>query len=124
MGEDCGNSPKNKFLTELSSAFARGDVEFMVSKSTKDIPFERPGIITTHGIAEFSSALQYWAEQHQVEKLVLRHAISHGRAGAVNGIMEMENGDSFAFCFVFEFSSVKGNAINALTLYMIASYPV
>jgi hypothetical protein len=37
VGKDCGSSPKNIFLKDLTVAFAKGDVQFILSRVTGDI---------------------------------------------------------------------------------------
>jgi len=64
-------------------------------------PFCRP--ITRHGPAS---------------SVTIEHVISHGKAGAVNGVVEFGRKQR-AFCYVFEFSNAKGTAVKAITAYSI-----
>ena len=37
IGEDCGNSPKNIFVQELTIAFAKGDSKCLLKNVTDDV---------------------------------------------------------------------------------------
>jgi hypothetical protein len=47
--------------------------------------------------------------------------VSHGRAGAVNGTLELNNEEVIEFCHVFEFTNAKGTSVGQVTSYIIGS---
>ena len=119
LSENCGNSPKNIFAAEFTAAFARADIEFILGKSTEDITWDITGSKFVRGMPDFSRELETWMKQHPVEEMEIFYAITHGKAGAVNGRMKMENGKEFAFCFMYEFGSVKGENIKTIYSYIV-----
>jgi hypothetical protein len=50
--------------------------------------------------------------------LTIEHVISHGKAGAVNGVVEFGE-KRRAFCFVFEFSSARGTEVSGITSFSV-----
>ena len=50
-----------------------------------------------------------------IAELTIRHAVTHGKAGAVDGSIKSEDGRSHAFCDVYEFSSAKGTTVKEIT---------
>lgn len=45
--------------------------------------------------------------------------LSHGKEGAINGIMKMQNGKKYAFSNFYKFKGAKGSKITSITSYMI-----
>ena len=43
IGEDCGNSPKNIFVQDLTVAFVKGDSRYLLKNVTDDVRWEIPG---------------------------------------------------------------------------------
>ena len=54
-----------------------------------------------------------------VQDLTIEHVLSHGRAGAVDGVVEFGN-KRRAFCQVYELSNAAGSRVKALTSYSIS----
>ncbi|WP_179353501.1 hypothetical protein [Winogradskyella vidalii] len=48
-----------------------------------------------------------------------KEILSHGKEGAVNGWIKMENGKQYAFSDFYVFQSAKGEKIKAITSYGI-----
>jgi len=117
-GEDCGNSPKNIFLRDLTIAFARGDAKDILDRVTEDILWNFAGRRTIRGKQDFAAALEQMKNDPVVE-ITIRHVVSHGKAGAVNGTRKLESGTNTAFCDVYEFSSAKGTSVREITSYVI-----
>jgi len=118
VSEDCGNSPKNIFLQNLTIAFAKGDVRSILDSVTHDIRWYIVGDKLVQGKEAFVEALER-AGNDKVEELTIHHVVSHGRAGAVNGISKLKNGKTIAFCKVYEFSGAKGSSVREITSYAI-----
>jgi hypothetical protein len=54
IGEDCGNSPKNIFVQELTIAFAKGDMKFSLNNVTDDVRWNRVGDRLIEGTEKLS----------------------------------------------------------------------
>jgi hypothetical protein len=118
IGEDCGNSPKNIFVQEITIALAKGDSRFILSNVTDDIRWNIIGNQLIEGKDRFAESLDEM-KKDSVEVLTIRHIVTHGKAGALDGTLRLENGKLRAFCDVYKFSNAKGTAIKEITSYII-----
>jgi len=116
--EDCGNSPKNIFVQNMTIAFAQGDTELLLNSVTDDIRWNMVGGKVVEGKVAFAKALAQHAK-HKALELSVGHVMTHGIAGAVNGVLKFKGGVSQAFCDVYEFNGVKGTIIKEITSYVI-----
>ncbi|SHJ07051.1 SnoaL-like domain-containing protein [Tangfeifania diversioriginum] len=117
--EDCGNSPRKHLLKEFNIAFARGDVENILSYVTDDIAWESVGEKRLEGIENFRKELES-LKQVEVAELKIENIITHGWIASANGIMHMKNGQTFDFCDVYIFSSAaKNGKLKAIKSYCI-----
>lgn len=113
---DCGNSPKNEVLQELTIAMARGNearVREFLTTSFEWLPVGRQPVAGVDAVCK--ALLRYGP----ASALTIEHVISHGRSGAVDGFIEFGN-KRRAFCNVFDFENAKGTRVRALTSYSIA----
>jgi SnoaL-like protein len=118
FSEDCGNSPKNIFLTKLTTAFAKGDSKFILGSVTDDIRWNIVGDKVIEGKDRFAEALKQMKGDTAVA-LTIDHVTTHGKAGAVNGTTKLKNGKTHAFCDVYEFNNAKGTGVKEITSYVI-----
>jgi len=118
VSEDCGNSPKNLLVEKTSIALARGDSKFLFDRVTDNIQWNVVGRRLIEGKENLTDALEK-IRKDKVAEIIIQHVSTHGRAGAVNGTKKLENGKSFAFCDVYEFSGAKGTSIKGITSYVI-----
>ncbi|MBN2118584.1 MAG: hypothetical protein JW730_18565 [Anaerolineales bacterium] len=58
-------------------------------------------------------------KDEKVAELSIRHIATHGKAGAVDGTVILEDGKTRAFCDVYEFNGAKGTAVKEITSYGI-----
>ena len=116
VSEDCGNSPKNIFVQDLTVALAKGDSSFLLKGVSDDVCWNMVGEKSIQGKENFAAALKGF---EKAKELIVEHVATHGKAGAVNGKMKMTNGEMIAFCHVFEFSNTKGTEVREITSYMI-----
>ena len=58
-------------------------------------------------------------KSEKVSELVLEQILSHGKEGAVNGIMKMQDGKKYAFSDLYVFQGAKGTKIKTMTSYVI-----
>ena len=116
--EDCGNSPKNIFVQDLTIALAKRDSKFILGNVTDDIRWNIVGDKLIKGKDSFAKALEKIKSDKAVQ-LTVHHVATHGKAGAVNGTTKMKDGKTRAFCDVYEFSNSKGNTVKEITSYII-----
>jgi hypothetical protein len=117
--EDCGNSPRKLLLQELNIAFARGDVENILSYVTDEIAWESVGEKQLKGIENFRNELES-LKQVEVAELKIENIITHGWIASANGTMHMKTGEKFAFCDVYAFNSAtKNGKLKAIKSYCI-----
>lgn len=115
---DCGNAPKREFLKKFNSAFAKGDVEFLIASVSDEIVWDRVGDKQINGKEEFTAELQNMKSEKTTE-LILDQILSHGKEGAANGVLEMESGKVYAFADFYCFTSAKGEKIKSITSYLV-----
>jgi hypothetical protein len=118
--EDCGNSPKNSFLQELTIALARADSRYVLDRVSEEVRWKIVGHPLLQGKTELGAILQKQKTQ-RVRELIIHHVATHGKAGAVNGTIKLEKGKTREFCHVFEFTNAKGNQVGEITSYIIES---
>ena len=87
ISEDCGNSPKNIFVRELTIAFAKGNSKFILSKVTDDVRWDIVGDKVIEGKDNFAMELEK-RNKKKAAQLIIRHIATHGKAGAVDGILQ------------------------------------
>ena len=118
INKDCGNSPKNLFLQRLTIAFAEGDVETILEVVAQDFCWNKIGKMLILGKENLTKELVDF-NNTAVKELTIMHALTHGKAGAVDGRIKYSNGKMVAFCDVYEFTSAKGLLIKEITSFMI-----
>lgn len=90
IGEDCGNSPKNIFVQELTIAFAKGDSKFILSKVTDDIRWNMVGDRLLEGKEKIVEMLEQMKNDKAVE-LAIHHIATHGKAGRQANVQKWKN---------------------------------
>ncbi|MCE7053132.1 nuclear transport factor 2 family protein [Algoriphagus sp. AGSA1] len=114
----CGNSPKMEFLKEFNIAFAKGDVNFLIESVTDDIVWNIVGDKQIKGKVDFAGELEKM-KGYKASELVLDQILSHGKEGAANGTMKMEDGKIYAFSDFYRFKGAKGVKIQSISSYII-----
>lgn len=115
---DCGNSPKNQFLEDLSVAIALGDTGKIFRGVTEDAAWEIVGKTRVQGRQNLAEAVEQVQFKNLVEVRIL-HVASHGRTGAANGVQRGADGKTLHFCHMFEFGSLKGTNVKEIMTYQI-----
>jgi hypothetical protein len=118
VSEDCGNSPKNIFLKNLTIALAKRDSRFILDNVTDDFRWNIPGEQLIEGKHNFAKALEKLKADTATE-MSIQHIATHGKAGFVNGITQFRNGKTYAYCDAYTFSNTKGTAVKEITSYLI-----
>ena len=117
---DCRNSPKNLFIEDLTIALTTQDIEGVGSSVSDQIQWKVVGRTIARGRQEFIKVLPKKFPRG-ASALQIGRVVSHGRAGAVNGTIELNNGEVTEFCHVFEFTNAKGTSVGQVTSYIIGS---
>lgn len=115
INEDCGNSPKNIFVEELTIAFAKGDAKFILSHITDDVRWDTIGDQVREGKHDVANA----GIETPASELIIHHVATHGKTGMVDGRIKLEGGKTHAFCHVFEFSNTKGTSVKEIISYIL-----
>lgn len=118
VGTDCGNSPKMQFLKEFNIAFAKGDVDFLINNVAPDITWDIVGDKVIAGKEEYAKAM-HEMKPYTPDELIIDKIITHGKFGAVNGVMKMNDGKSYAFSDFYEFKSHTSKLLKSMTSYVI-----
>jgi len=117
VSKDCGNSPKNIFLQKMTIASAGGEVDFLRASVTEDIRWNTLGGRLVQGKQAFVQAIsRRYEDSHE---LIILHVMTHGKAGAVDSRVSLNNGKVYAFCDVYEFNNARGESIKEITSYEI-----
>lgn len=116
--KDCGNSPKNQLAENLSVALATGDAVTLAGLLTDEAEWRILGVGELRGRDAIVGALARMGIRGST--LTVTHVVSHGRAGAVNGVVERRDGNTH-FCDVLEFANAKATSIARITSYRIES---
>lgn len=115
---NCGNSPKMEFLKQFNIAFAECNIAFLTEHVTHDIVWNIIGDKKIEGIEAFREELEK-IQSAKANELILNQILSHGKEGAANGLMTMENGNQYAFSDFYMFQSAKGEKVKAITSYCL-----
>lgn len=103
---DCGHSPKREFLKNFNVAFGKGNVEFLTDNVTEDVIWNMVGNKIIEGKDDYSKAINKMKEK-KISEYVIEKIVTHGKEGAVNGIVKMEDGKNYAFSDFYEFKNTK-----------------
>lgn len=107
-------------LKKFNVALAKGQVNVLLKIVSDDIVWNILGDKKVEGKKAFAAVLNEMRAT-KVEQLVIRNIISHGKAGSVNGEMTISSGQTFSFCDVYQFANAKGQTIQSITSYIMAS---
>lgn len=118
LNTDCANSPKREFLKEFNITFAKGDVDFIINNVTDDIVWEIIGDKKVEGIHLISEELNKM-KNYKCLELIIHQVITHGKEGAVSGVIKMIDNKTYAFSDFYTFVSAAGNKIKTITSYVI-----
>lgn len=115
---NCGNSPKMIFLKEFNIAFAKGNLEFLIKNVTDEIVWNIIGDRKIEGKEKFTEELGKMKSEKATE-LIIEQILSHGKEGASNGIMTMQDGKKYAFSDFYVFKNTKSTDVKSITSYVI-----
>lgn len=115
---DCGNSPKNQLVEDLTIALITGQLQLHTDLVIKDVQWTMVGEKALFGRAAVMAEMET-IQSRSILKVKIDHAITHGKAGAVHGEVWYE-GTREGFCFFYEFANIKGTSVRQITSYQLA----
>lgn len=115
---NCGNSPKMEFIKQFNIAFANGNIELISDSVTEEIVWNMIGDKEIKGKERFQEELRKM-QGEKASELTLDQILSHGKEGAANGIIKMQNGKKYAFSDFYVFQDAKGTKLKSITSYVI-----
>ena len=115
---NCGNSPKMTFLKEFNIAFAKGNLEFLIGNVMDEIVWNIIGDRKIEGKEKFKEELGKMKSEKATE-LIIEQILSHGKEGASNGIMTMQDGKKYAFSDFYVFKNTKSTDVKSISSYVI-----
>lgn len=110
--KDCGNSPKNKFVQEITIALETGKAQ--PEYFSEDVVWENASGTPVHGR---NALVKELAARPEPAAIIVLHAISHGKVGAANGEVTFGDGGSRRFSYIFEFTNTNASSISLITSY-------
>lgn len=116
---DCGNAPKKLFLRDFNIALASNDAETVLNSVSDNVEWITVGGHHIKGKKELALALEDM-KRGPADELIIKTIITHGIDAAANGILKLDNGETYAFCDVYRFNSYGKNArLKSITTYVI-----
>ena len=112
---DCGNSPKQKLLEDMSVALAGADAGLIDSLAVPELVWLHVGKKPVEGQDAVLSAIR---KSGSAAEVTIERVVSHGKAGAVNGIIR-RGGNRTAFCHIFEFNNTKCTHVKSISTYSV-----
>ncbi|MGM7702383.1 hypothetical protein ACSVDE_11710 [Pseudalkalibacillus sp. Hm43] len=118
--DSCGNSPKGKLIKEITIAFAKRDLDSLSDYISDGFTWEIVGENKINGRENCYNQLCKMNKDRQVLQIEIKSIITHGREGAVNGSLILDNSKEISFCDIYQFTSAgKNSKIKVLTSYNI-----
>lgn len=119
FSKDCGNSPKAGIVKDLNAAFAKNDINKILSYFAEDIEWVMVGTDTTKGHEQVEKMLLSMDDDDLIE-LNLETVITHGAFACGKGSLKTKNNKIYSFCDFYNFSSnAKDAKIKKLESYII-----
>ena len=119
ISADCGNAPKAQLIKDFNIAFAKGNIDAILSYFADDIYWETVGRKSWSGKIEVTAVLKSMTEV-QASELIIDNILSHGKQCAANGVLKYGDGSVIGFCDIYTFSSHDSRAkIKSLISYAI-----
>ena len=104
----------------MEVAFARRDTDFLLDSVADDIHWNIVGETSIRGKDGLEQAIESIPQDCEVTEITINHVVTHGKVGAVNGIIMCKNDRTYEFCSVYEFGNTKGTNVRDITSYIIS----
>lgn len=113
---DCKNSPKNAAAEELVVLLLTAALEPLSQRLTDDAILEIVGKSSAQGL---EAILELVGSEQEPDLTALRidHALTHGKVGAVNGVLTTQDGTDRGFCAILEFATTKAERVQQIKFY-------
>ncbi len=119
ISPDCDNALKKQFIEDFILAFAKEDIEFILSCFADDAHWEMVGAASWTGREEIRKALETM-DGGEASEMIIDSILSHGNKCASNGVLKYSNGSSVAYCDVYTFTGPEADEkIKTLKAYAI-----
>ena len=102
----------------MITAFAKRDSKLILKSVTDEIRWNVVGDTVIERKDSLGQTLESLKE-HQAIELHIHHIATHGKAGAVDGMLLFKDGRRRVFCDVYAFSNAKGTSVQEITSYVI-----
>jgi len=109
---DCGNSPKNAFVQSIAIALETGVAD--PDSFDTAVTWQRTASGQITGQAPLLEAIS--AKRTPI-KVVVEHAIAHGRVGAASGETVMADGERRRFSHVLVFTNTRADCVAIIKSY-------
>lgn len=111
---DCGNSPKNQFAERIAVALEASDTEFLSDLLESDFNWE----VGSDNLRGPEPVLTRLASVKPPARLIIDRVVTHGKAGAVNGVAEFSRPRRRRrFCHVLTFTNTQCNRLGRITSF-------
>lgn len=114
---DCGNSPKQKFVEEVTRVILSGKLQELEAVLVSNYVIKDATGRVDSDLKEFSIALER-SGFRRIKEAFIHHVVSHGRHGASSGTAELKDGELVGFAFFVRFGSAKGSSLGELTYHL------
>lgn len=118
ISTDYSGSPKNELLKNITILFAQFELESLKEYMDEHISWTLVGDAPIVGREAFLKCLAE-TSHNKVAELAIYNIFSDGHKAAINGEMNMENGDVFGFSDFYQFSIENDKKIKSITSYVI-----
>lgn len=105
-------------ITEISTALANGDIEFLAKNIHDNITWEIVGYPLVTGKENYFKAIKghkLW----KVKELTVDTIITHGPDASVSGQVTAADNSTFAFCDIYRFKGAGGTTINSIKTFLV-----
>lgn len=110
---DCGNSPKNKTAEDVVVAYLSTDHDKLDDLLASDCRPDVLGIDTKTKLSEDRREFK-----SKAESLAVHSVATHGRAGAVEGVLGFKGGIEKPFCVMLRFATAAAAKVSEFRLYL------
>lgn len=110
---DCGNSQKNEFVQDIAIALETGVASAEIfDPEVTWIPSSAETVEREAAVLRAVSSIR------PPTKIMVEHAISHGKVGMASGERTLTDGLKRPFCHVFEFTNSKARSVVSIKTYV------
>lgn len=117
LPSDCDNSPKKKLIADFNTAFARADLDQILSFLNDDTEMEMTGNTVLKGKDAIRNFLTPFAGK-PATKLEVTQIVTHGKEAASRGKMIFGENIMY-FADFYEFNSAGSKKIKKITSFAI-----